>query len=147
MRPRFDDARGGETMTLQEYCRLDPDCNLVMESFGEDSAMIRREEFLPNADIYGRVAEELDVYFQRMNPPPFNKNEATARAIFMVRNLGFFSAHRSPAEAAVMLGLILKELCDGPTAEDVLEFLAEHMLSARQAALRGGFVGAPETVQ
>jgi hypothetical protein len=34
----------------------------------------------------------------------------------MVRNLGFFSAHRGPGEAAVMLGLTLRELCGGPIA-------------------------------
>src|SRR5277367_1808880 len=121
-------------MTLREYCRLDGGCALIMEPFGEDSAKIRLEEFAPNCDIYGRVADELAPYFERMDPPPFSKNEAVARAIFMVRNLGFFSAHRSPGEAAVMLGLTLRELCDGPIADDVMEFLAEHLLSARQAA-------------
>jgi hypothetical protein len=66
----------------------------------------------------------------------------------MVRNLGFFSAHRSAGEAAVMLGVALKELCGGRDIEDdVMEFLAEHLLSARQAALRRGFAGASETVQ
>ena len=134
-------------MTLQEYCRLDGGCALIMEPFGEDSAKIRIEEFPPNSDIYGRVADELNGYFQRMDPPPVSKNEAVARTIFMVRNLGFFSAHRSPGEAAVMLGLTLKELCDGPIGEDVMEFLAEHLLSARQAALRGGFAGASESMQ
>jgi hypothetical protein len=134
-------------VTLQEYCRLDPECNLVMDAFGSDSAVLRFEEFAPNADIYGRIADELNIYFQRMNPPPVSKNEAAARAIFMVRNLGFFSSHRSPGEAAVMLGLTLRELCDGPIADDVMEFLAEHLLSARQAALRCGFAGASETVQ
>jgi CRP-like cAMP-binding protein len=59
----------------------------------------------------------------------------------MVRNLGFFSAHRSPGEAAVMLGLTLRELCGRPIADDVMEFLAQHLLSARQAALRRGFAG------
>jgi hypothetical protein len=118
-----------------------------MEPFGEDSARIRIEEFAPNSDIYARVAEDLDVCFQRMNPFPVSKNEATARAIFMVRNLGFFSSHRSPGEAAVMLGLILRELCDGPIGEDVTEFLAQHLLSARQAALRRGFAAATGTVQ
>jgi hypothetical protein len=47
-----------------------------------------------------------------------------------------------------MLGLTLRELCDGPIADDVMEFLAEHLLSARQAALRRGFAAAAvETVQ
>jgi len=41
-----------------------------------------------------------------------------------------------------MLGLTLRELCGRPIAEDVMEFLAEHLLSARQAALRRGFAGA-----
>jgi hypothetical protein len=134
-------------MTLVEYCALDEGCALIMDAFGSDSAVLRFEEFAPNADIYGRVAEELDIYFQRMNPPPISKNEAVARAIFMVRNLGFFSAHRGPGEAAVMLGLTLRELCGRPVADDVMEFLAEHLLSARQAALRRGFAGASETVQ
>jgi len=134
-------------MTLDEYCRLDPSCALIMKPFGQDSAKIRLEDFLPNSDIYARVADELNVYFQRMNPPPVSKNEAVARAIFMVRNLGFFSAHRSPGEAAVMLGLTLRELCGGPIGEDVMEFLAQHLLSARQAALRRGFAGAPEALQ
>lgn len=71
-----------------------------------------------------------------MDPPPAAKSEAVARAIFMVRNLGFFSAHRSPGEAAVMLGMIPREFCGAPIGEDVIEFLAEHLLSARQAALR-----------
>jgi hypothetical protein len=133
-------------MTLGEYCRLDPDCALIMQPFGDDSAMLRFEEFSPNSDIYARVADELDVYFQMMDPFPATKNEAVARAIFMVRNLGFFSAHRSPGEAAVMLGLVLRELCGAPIGEDVMMFLAEHLLSARQAALRGGFAGASETV-
>jgi hypothetical protein len=128
-------------MTLQEYFRLDGGCALIMEPFGEDSAKIRMEEFLPNSDIYARVADELVPYFERMDPPPPNKNEAVARAIFMVRNLGFFSAHRSPGEAAVMLGLTLRELCGRPIADDVMEFLAQHLLSARQAALRRGFAG------
>jgi hypothetical protein len=128
-------------MTLQEYFRLDGGCALIMEPFGEDSAKIRMEEFLPNSDIYARVADELVPYFERMDPPPPNKNEAVARAIFMVRNLGFFSAHRSPGEAAVMLGLTLRELCRRPIADDVMEFLAQHLLSARQAALRRGFAG------
>jgi hypothetical protein len=134
-------------MTLDEYCRLDPDCERLMEPFGSDSAVLRFEEFAPNADVYGRLADELNIYLQRMNPPPVSKNEAVARAIFMVRNLGFFSAHRSPGEAAVMLGLILRDLCGGPIADDVMEFPAQHLLSARQAALRHGFAGASETVQ
>jgi hypothetical protein len=134
-------------MTLDEYCRLDPDCERLMEPFGSDSSILRFEEFAPNSDIYGRVADELNGYFQRMDPPPFTKNEGVARAVFMVRNLGFFSAHRSPGEAAVMLGLTLKELCAHPLADDVMEFLAEHLLSARQAALRRGFAGAPEALQ
>jgi hypothetical protein len=134
-------------VTLQEYCRLDGGCALIMEPFGEDSAVLRFEEFAPNSDIYGRVADELAPSFERMDPPPFSKNEGVARAIFMVRNLGFFSAHRSPGEAAVMLGLTLREICGGPIGEDVMEFLAEHLLSARQAALRRGFAGAAETVQ
>jgi len=46
-------------MTLQEYCRLDRGCALIMEPFGEDSAKIRLEDFLPNCDIYGRVADEI----------------------------------------------------------------------------------------
>ena len=37
-------------MTLQEYFRLDGGCALIMEPFGEDSAKIRMEEFLPNSD-------------------------------------------------------------------------------------------------
>jgi hypothetical protein len=122
-------------------------CALIMEPFGQDSAVLRFEEFAPNADIYGRVANELSIDFQRMNPPPVSKNEAVARAIFMVRNLGFFSAHCSPGEAAVMLGLTLRELCGRPIAGDVMEFLAGHLLSARQAALRRGFAGAAETLQ
>jgi hypothetical protein len=65
----------------------------------------------------------------------------------MVRNLGFFSSHRSPGEAAIMLGLTLRELCGRPIADDVMEFLAEHLLSARQVALRRGFAGETETVQ
>jgi hypothetical protein len=134
-------------VTLQEYCALDEGCALIMQPFGEDSAKIRIEEFAPNSDIYGRVADELSVYFQRMDPLPISKNEAVARTIFMVRNLGFFSAHRSPGEAAVMLGLIVRDLCGGPIGEDVMEFLAQHLLSARQAALRRGFAGASETVQ
>ena len=134
-------------MNLQQYFGLDPGAELILEPFGQDSAKIRLEDFLPNSDIYGRVADELEPYFERMDPPPFSKNEAVARAIFMVRNLGFFSAHHSPGEAAGMLGLIVRELCDGPIAADVMEFLAEHLLSARQAALRGGFAGASETVQ
>jgi hypothetical protein len=134
-------------MTLDEYCRLDPDCERLMEPFGSDSSILRFEEFAPNSDIYGRVADELAPYFERMDPPPFSKNEGVARAVFMVRNLGFFSAHRSPGEAAVMLGLTLKELCAHPLADDVMEFLAEHLLSARQAALRRGFAGAPEALQ
>jgi hypothetical protein len=134
-------------MTLDEYCRLDPACERLMQPFGSDSAVLRFEEFAPNSDIYGRVADELNVYFQRMDPPPVSKNEAVARAVFMVRNPGFFSAHRSPGEAAVMLGLTLRELCGAPIGEDVMEFLAEHLLSARQAALRGGFASASETVQ
>jgi hypothetical protein len=134
-------------MTLAEYCSLDEGCALVMQPFGEDSAKIRAEEFAPNCDIYTRIAEDLDGYFQRMNPAPASKNEAVARAIFMVRNLGFFSAHRSPGEAAVMLGMTLRDLCAAPIGEDVMEFLAEHLLSARQAALRRGFAGASEAVQ
>jgi hypothetical protein len=133
-------------MTLQEYCRLDPECNLVMDAFGDDSCVLRFEEFAPNSDIYGRVADELAPYFQRMNPPPFSKNEGAARAVFMVRNLGFFSAHCSPGEVAVMLGLTLRELCCAPIGKDVMEFLAEHLLSARQAALRRGFAGASPAV-
>jgi hypothetical protein len=82
-----------------------------------------------------------------MDPPAVSKSEAVARAIFMVRNLGFFSAHRSAGEAAVMLGTTLRELCGGPIADDVMEFLAAHLLSARQAALRRGFAAAPETMQ
>ena len=128
-------------MTLEEYCSLDEGCALVMQPFGQDSAALRVEEFVPNSDIYARVAEDLDVYFQRMNPAPATKSEAVARAIFMVRNLGFFSAHRSPGETAVMLGTILGELCGAPIGEDVMQFLAEHLLSARQAALRRGFAG------
>jgi hypothetical protein len=134
-------------VTLEQYCALDEGCALIMQPFGEDSAAIRVEEFAPNCDIYTRVAEDLDVYFQRMDPLPATKSEAVARAIFMVRNLGFFSAHRSPGEAAVMLGLTMTELCGRPIADDVMEFLAEHLLSARQAALRRGFAGASETVQ
>ena len=65
----------------------------------------------------------------------------------MVRNLGFFSAHRNPGEAAVMLGMTLRELCGGPIGEDVMEFLAQHLLSARQAALHRGFAGASEALQ
>jgi hypothetical protein len=134
-------------MTLAEYCALDEGCALIMQPFGDDSAILRFEEFSPNSDIYARVAHELDIYFQRMDPFPATKNEAVARAIFMVRNLGFFSAHRSPGEAAVMLGLTLRELCGGPIADDVMEFLAEHLLSARQAALRRGFSGTVGAVQ
>jgi hypothetical protein len=104
-------------MTLSEYCALDEGCALIMEPFGSDSAILRFEEFAPNSDIYARVADELDVYFRRMNPPAVSKNEGVARAIFMVRNLGFFSAHRSPGEAAVMLGLTLRDLCGRPIAE------------------------------
>jgi hypothetical protein len=40
-----------------------------------------------------------------------------------------------------------RPVCDGPIADDVMEFLAQHVLSARQAALRGGFASTPETVQ
>jgi hypothetical protein len=83
-----------------------------------------------------------------MEPPPASKNEATARALFMVRNLGFFSANRSAGEAAVMLGVALKEVCGGRDIEDdVMNFLAEHLLSARQAALRRGYASATEMVQ
>jgi hypothetical protein len=46
-----------------------------------------------------------------------------------------------------MLGLTLRELCSRTIADDAMEFLAEHLLSARQAALRGGLAGASETVQ
>ena len=134
-------------MTLAEYCSIDPGCALVMQPYGDESAALRLEEFAPNSAIYERVAEDLVVYFQRMDPAPATKSEAVARAIFMVRNLGFFSSHRSPGEAAVMLGMTLGELCGGPIGEDVMEFLAEHLLSARQAALRRGFAGATGTVQ
>jgi hypothetical protein len=134
-------------MTLAEYCKLDEGCALIMEPFGSDSAILRFEEFAPNSDTYARVADELDVYFQRMNPLPVSKNEGVARAVFMVRNLGFFSAHRSPAEAAAMLGLTMTELCGGPIAHDAMQFLAGHLLAARQAALRRGFAGVAETVQ
>ena len=65
----------------------------------------------------------------------------------MVRNLGFFSAHRNPGEAAVMLGLTLRELCDGPIAADVMEFLAGHLLAGRVAALNRGFTGGTGTAQ
>jgi hypothetical protein len=134
-------------MTLEGYCALDEGCALIMEPFGEDSAVLRFEEFAPNSDIYGRVADELAPCFERMDPPPFSKNEGVARAVFTVRNLGFFSAHCSPGEAAVMLGLTLRELCGRPIADDVMEFLAEHLLSARQAALRRGFAAPSDAVQ
>ena len=134
-------------MTLHEYCALDEGCGLIMQPFGEGSAVLRFEEFAPNSDIYTRVADELGLCFQQMDPPRASKNEAVARAIFMVRNLGFFSAHRSPGEAAVMLGMILRELCGAPIGEDGMEFLAEHLLSARQAALRRGSGRASESLQ
>jgi monoamine oxidase len=38
-----------------------------------------------------------------------------------------------------MLGLTLRELCGGPIAGDVMEFLAHHLLSARYAAARKDF--------
>jgi hypothetical protein len=134
-------------MTLAEYCALDEGCALVMQPYGEDSAALRLEEFAPRSAIYERVAEDLDGYFQKMDPAPATKSEAVARAIFMVRNLGFFSAHRSQGEAAVMLGITMREVCSAPIGDDVMEFLAEHLLSARQAALRRGFAGATGTVQ
>ena len=65
--------------------------------FGEDSARLRFEEFAPRSDIYARVADELDVYFQRMDPLPVSKNEGVARALFMVRNLA--SSRRIAAQA------------------------------------------------
>jgi hypothetical protein len=66
----------------------------------------------------------------------------------MVRNLGFFSANRSAEEAAVMLGVALKEVGGGgPIEDDVMVFLAGHLVAARQAALRRGFAGASETLQ
>ena len=82
-----------------------------------------------------------------MNPAPATKNEAVARAIFMVRNLGFFSAHRGADEAAVLLGLTLRDLCGDSISDDVMEFLAQHLLSARLAALSCGFASASGTVQ
>jgi hypothetical protein len=135
------------TVTLDEYCALDESCALIMKPFGKDSAILRFEEFAPNSDIYARVADELDVYFRPMDPPPATKSEAAARAIFMVRNLGFFSANRSAGEAAAMLGLTMTELCSRPIADDVMEFLAGHLLAGHQAALGRGFAGATETVQ
>jgi hypothetical protein len=135
-------------LTIDEYLALDEGFGLVVEPFGEGSAMVRREEFGPKADIYARTAKALAGYYARMEPPPASKNEATARALFMVRNLGFFSANRSAVEAAVMLGVALKEVCGGaPIEEDVAVFLAQHLIEARQAALRRGFAGASETVQ
>jgi hypothetical protein len=128
------------TVTLDEYCALDESCALIMKPFGKDSAILRFEEFAPNSDIYARVADELDVYFRPMDPPPATKSEAAARAIFMVRNLGFFSANRSAGEAAAMLGLTMTELCSRPIADDVMEFLAGHLLAASggvRSRLRG----------
>jgi hypothetical protein len=47
-----------------------------------------------------------------------------------------------------MLGVALKELCGGgPIEDDVMVFLAGHLVVARQAALNRGFAGASETVQ
>jgi hypothetical protein len=135
-------------LTLDEYFALDEGFALIVQPFGEGSASLRFEEFAPNCDIYTRVANDLAGYFSRMEPPPASKNEATARALFMVRNLGFFSANRSAEEAAVMLGVALKEVCGGgPIEDDVMVFLAGHLVAARQAALRRGFAGASETLQ
>jgi hypothetical protein len=134
-------------MTLDEYFGFDEGFSLIAEPFGDGSVRLRFEEFAPNCDIYTRLANDLAGYFSRMEPPPASKNEATARALFMVRNLGFFSANRSAGEAAVMLGVALKELCGGgPIEDDVMVFLAGHLVAARQAALRRGFAGASETL-
>jgi hypothetical protein len=41
------------------------------------------------------VNNELDVFFQRMDPPAATNSEALARAILRFRTLGFFNAHRT----------------------------------------------------
>jgi hypothetical protein len=61
----------------------------------------------------------------------------------MVRNLGFFSSHRSPGEPAVTLGMTLREICGAPIGEDVRGFspsifsaLARRRCSAASRARR-----------
>jgi hypothetical protein len=135
-------------MTLDEYFALDEGFALIVMPFGEGSAKIRYEEFAPNFDIYTRVANDLADYFSIMDPLPTSKSEATARAIYMVRSFGFFSSHQSAGAAAVGLGLMLRDLCGGgPIEDDVMVFLAGHLVAARQAAIQRGYAGASETVQ
>ena len=82
-----------------------------------------------------------------MEPPPASKNEATARALLMVRKLGFFSADLSDVEAAAMMGMTLMGLCGGSITDDVMDFMYGHLVAARQAAIQRGYVGASKTAQ